>query len=116
MGVKLGLCTNKPEKQAQELLKRLGLFNFFRDSFIGADTVGIAKPDPKPLLEAIKRLDKKPEDVFFVGDTNTDADAAKTADVDFIFCKYGHGSIYKLARGESAAFKIESFADLMSIY
>ena len=116
MGVKLGLCTNKPEKQARELLKRLGLIDFFKDSFIGSDTVGIAKPDPKPLLEAIYRLNKKPKDVFFVGDTNTDAEAAKNAGVDYIFCKYGHGSTYKLAKGESAAFKIETFADLISIY
>ncbi len=116
MGVKLGLCTNKPEKYARELLKRLELINFFRDSFIGSDTVGVAKPDPKPLLEAIYRLDKEPEDVFFVGDTNTDANAAKNAKVDFIFCQYGHGSMYKLAKGESAAFKIETFTDLISIY
>ena len=116
MGVRLGLCTNKPEKYARELLKRLELIDFFRDSFIGSDTVGVAKPDPKPLLEAIYRLEKEPEDVFFVGDTNTDADAAKNAKVDFIFCRYGHGSIYKLAKGDSAAFKIKTFADLMSIY
>ena len=116
MGVKLGLCTNKPEKHARELLKRLGLIDFFKDSFIGSDTVGIAKPDPKPLLEAIYRLNKTPKDVFFVGDTNTDAEAAKNAGVDYIFCEYGHGSTYKLAKGESAAFKIETFADLISIY
>ena len=115
MGVKLGLCTNKPEKYARELLKRLGLIDYFKDSFIGSDTVGVAKPDSKPLLEAIYRLNKKPEDVFFVGDTNTDADAAENAKVDFIFCRYGHGSMYKLAKGNSAAFKIETFADLISI-
>ena len=114
--VKLGLCTNKPERHARELLQRLGLIKFFRDSFIGSDTVGIAKPDPKPLLEAIYRLDKTPEDVFFVGDTNTDAEAAKNANVNFIFCEYGHGSMYKLANGHSAAYKINTFADLISIY
>ena len=116
MGVKLGLCTNKPEKHARELLKRLGLVDFFKNSFIGSDTIGIAKPNPMPLLEAIYRLDKKPEDVFFVGDTNTDAEAAKNANVDFIFCEYGHGSIYKLAKGENAIMKIKIFADLISIY
>ena len=116
MGVKLGLCTNKPEKHARELLKRLGLINFFKTSFIGSDTVGVAKPNPKPLLEAIYRLDKNPEDVYFVGDTNTDEDAAKNANVDFIFCEYGHGSIYKLAKGESALITIQSFKDLINIY
>ena len=116
MGVKLGLCTNKPEKHARELLKRLGLINFFKNSFIGSDTVGVAKPNPKPLLEAIYRLNKRPEEVFFVGDTNTDAEAAKNANVDFIFCEYGHGSIYQLAKGESAIIKIETFQDLINIY
>ena len=116
MGVKLGLCTNKPEKHARELLKRLGLIDFFENSFIGSDTVGIAKPDAKPLLEAIYRLDKKPEDVFFVGDTNTDAEAAKNANVDFIYCEYGHGSIYKLAKGESATIKIKTFNELIDLY
>ena len=116
MGVKLGLCTNKPEKHARELLKRLGLIHFFKTSFIGSDTVGVAKPNPKPLLEAIYRLNKRPEEVFFVGDTNTDAEAAKNANVDFIFCEYGHGSIYELAKGESAIIKIETFQDLINIY
>ena len=116
MGVKLGLCTNKPEKHARELLKRLGLINFFKTSFIGSDTVGVANPDPNPLLEAIYRLNKRPEEVFFVGDTNTDAEAAKNANVDFIFCEYGHGSIYELAKGESAIIKIETFQDLINIY
>ena len=116
MGVRLGLCTNKPEKQARELLKRLGLIDFFKNSFIGSDTVGIAKPDPKPLLEALDRLEKKPEDAFFVGDSNTDAEAAENAGVDFIFCEYGHGGKYKLAIGESATIKIKTFADLVSIY
>jgi phosphoglycolate phosphatase len=114
-GVKLGLCTNKPEKHARELLKRLGLVGFFESSFVGSDTVGVAKPDPKPLLEAIERLGEKPSDIFFVGDTNTDEGAAKNANVDFVFCEYGHGFVYKLAMGETAVFKISSFKDLINI-
>ena len=51
-----------------------------------------------------------------MGDTNTDAEAAKNARVDFIFCKYGHGNTYRLAKGESATLKIETFAELISIY
>ena len=91
----------------------MGIIDFFKSSFIGSDTVGIAKPDPKPLLEAIDRLEKKPEDTFFVGDTNTDAEAAENAGVDFIFCEYGHGGEYKLAM--SATIKIKH-TDLIGIY
>ena len=115
MGVKLGLCTNKPEKHARELLKRLGLIDYFKSSFVGSDTVSVAKPNPKPLLEAIERLGEKPKDIFFVGDTNTDEEAAKNANVDFVFCEYGHGFIYKLALGESAVFRISAFNDLVNV-
>ena len=91
------------------------LIDYFRSSFIGSDTVAVAKPDPRPLLEAIERLGEKPKDIFFVGDTKTDEGAAKNANVDFVFCEYGHGFIYKLAMGESAVFKITTFNDLLNI-
>ena len=112
---KLGLCTNKPEKQARDLLKKVGLIKFFRQSFIGSDTVGIAKPNPKPLFDAINRLDVALKDVFFVGDTNTDEQTAIAANVRFVFCKYGHGNLYKIAAGQSAIKKIDDFEELLAI-
>ena len=112
---KIGLCTNKPEKQARDLLKKVGLIDFFHHSFIGSDAVGFAKPNPKPLFDAINRLDVGPKDVFFVGDTNTDEQTAIAANVKFIFCKYGHGNLYKIALGRSAIKKIDSFEELIAI-
>ena len=41
MGVKLGLCTNKPEKHARELLKRLGLIDFFRALLLDQILLGL---------------------------------------------------------------------------
>ncbi len=112
---KLGLCTNKPEKQARDLLKKVDLIQFFHQSFVGSDTVGVAKPNPKPLFDAIDRLDVSSKDVFFVGDTNTDEQTAIAADVKFVFCKYGHGNLYKIATGQSAIKKIEAFKELLAI-
>ncbi len=112
---KLGLCTNKPEKQARDLLEKVGLIEFFQQSFIGSDTVGIAKPNPKPLFDAINRLKVSSKDVFFVGDTDTDEKTAIAADVKFVFCKYGHGSLYKIAKGQSAIKKIDTFEELLTI-
>ena len=112
---KLGLCTNKPEKQARDLLKKVGLIEFFQQSFIGSDTVGVAKPNSKPLVDAINRLNVGSSDVFFVGDTNTDEQTAIAAGVKFVFCKYGHGSVYKIAAGSSAFRKIGLFQELLTI-
>ena len=51
-------------KARTRTVEKLGLVGFF-DSFVGSDTVGVAKPDPKPLLEAIKRLEKN-QVIFFL--------------------------------------------------
>ena len=91
-GWKLGVCTNKPELQANNLLEKMKIRNFF-DSFIGSDTVGFAKPNPKPLLTAINRLGVPVENAVLVGDTKTDSDTAKAANVKLLLVRYGHGSI-----------------------
>ena len=91
------------------------MIDFFHNSFIGSDTVGIAKPNPKPLFNAIERLNVSSKKVFFVGDTNTDEQTAIAANVKFIFCKYGHGYIYNIAAGQSSIKKIDAFEELLSI-
>ena len=55
------------------------------------------------------------KDVFFVGDTNTDEQTAIAANVRFVFCKYGHGNLYKIAAGQSAIKKIDDFEELLAI-
>ena len=53
------------------------------DAVVGRDTVATRKPDPEPLLEAIRRLDADPGDAVFVGDSPRDAEAAERAGVAF---------------------------------
>jgi phosphoglycolate phosphatase len=91
-GWKIGLCTNKPEVQAHTLLTKMGIRDFF-ESFIGANTVGVAKPDPKPLLSAIHRVGGVVEKSVLVGDTKTDRDTAAAARVKCLLVNYGHGSL-----------------------
>ena len=49
------------------------------------------KPSPFLLNEAIKRNKAKINETCFVGDTYIDYTAAKNANVDFIYAKYGYG-------------------------
>jgi len=51
---------------------------------IGRDTVATEKPDPEPLLEAIRRLGVDPETSLFVGDSPQDEQAAERAGVDYV--------------------------------
>jgi len=53
------------------------------DAVVGRDTVATRKPDPKPLLEALRRLDIAPAEAVFVGASPRDAETADRAGVAF---------------------------------
>ena len=53
-GVKLAICTNKPERLTHLLVDALGWSGRFA-AIVGADTLPVRKPDPRPLHEAIAR-------------------------------------------------------------
>jgi phosphoglycolate phosphatase len=53
------------------------------DAVVGRDTVPAQKPDPEPLLEALRRLDVPPSDAVFVGDSESDGETADRAGVAF---------------------------------
>ncbi|MBB6645335.1 HAD family hydrolase [Halobellus ruber] len=59
------------------------------DAVVGRDTVATRKPDPEPLLEALRRLDRSPDDALFVGDSPRDAEAAERAGVAFRYVDEG---------------------------
>ncbi len=87
-GYALGVCTNKPAGLAETLLDRLGIRDLF-GSMIGADTLPVRKPDPKPYLEAVRRAGGNPERSLLVGDTITDVDTARAAGVPIILVGFG---------------------------
>jgi phosphoglycolate phosphatase len=85
-GVALAICTNKVEWLTLRLIEALGWTGRFR-SIVGGDTVGVRKPDPAPLREAIARAGGGP--AVFVGDSITDADTARAAGVPLIAVSFG---------------------------
>lgn len=50
---------------------------------VGRDSVANHKPDPEPLLAAVRALDAEPERTLFVGDSERDAVTAERAGVAF---------------------------------
>ena len=53
-GYACAICTNKPERLAEELLRRLGVRGLFQ-ALVGADTLPVRKPDPLPYRAAVER-------------------------------------------------------------
>lgn len=85
-GFGVGICTNKPEGLADQLLRDLGVRDAF-DALVGADTLPLRKPDPAPLHETAKRL--RAESYLLVGDSDTDRNTAKAAGVPSVLVTFG---------------------------
>ena len=107
-GVALAVCTNKRERLTNALLDALG----WRERFAGivcGDTLGVMKPDPRPLKEAIARAGGGR--TAFVGDSITDAHTARAAGVPFVAVGFGYSDRPAASLGADAV--IDDYADLV---
>lgn len=89
-GIAVGICTNKPEALAEDLLWKLGVRSAFA-SLIGADTLPTRKPDPAPLFAAIDRAGGDRRRACLIGDTVTDRETARAAGVPSVLVTFGPG-------------------------
>ena len=87
--LRMAVCTNKLEFLSNRLLGALGLAGYF-GAVVGPDTIGIAKPDPRPYLEALKRLDREAHASIMVGDSETDIRTGQNAGVPVIAVTFGY--------------------------
>lgn len=87
---KLALVTTARSAPIDTLLKKHGLDNIF-ELVITADDVENIKPDPEPILKAIKELASDKEKTIMIGDSENDLIAANQAGIDSIlFYPHGH--------------------------
>lgn len=88
-GFAMGVCTNKLEGLSVQLLEALDMRKYF-GSIVGPDTLGIAKPDPRPFHEAVSRLGLGSARAIMVGDSETDVLTARNAGVPVIGVPFGY--------------------------
>ncbi len=89
-GAAIAICTNKREAPARLLIASLRLDRHF-DAIVGMDTVGIGKPDPAPLIHCLKLTDRRRG--VFVGDSDTDVQAATAAAMPVLTATFGYGPL-----------------------
>jgi phosphoglycolate phosphatase len=111
-GYATAVCTNKPEGLAETLLQRLGVRNLF-GALVGADTLPVRKPDPAPLVEAIRRAGGDARRALLVGDTATDRDTGRAAGVPVALVTFGPEGA-GVARLDPEAL-LERFEDLAGV-
>ena len=87
-GLKVGICTNKPEGLAETLMQRLRVRHLF-GSLVGADTLPVRKPDPEPYFEAVRRASGDFRRSVLIGDTETDVKTARAAGVPVVLVDFG---------------------------
>lgn len=87
-GYLLSVCTNKPEALAEALLRQLGVRDRFA-ALIGADTLPVRKPDPRPYRAAVEGAGGQVASSFLVGDTETDRKTATAAGVPVALVAFG---------------------------
>ena len=87
-GYTVGIATNKPERLADTLLRRLGVRDEFA-SLIGADTLAVRKPDPEHLFAAVRGAGGDVSRCCLIGDTATDHATARNAGVPSVLVTFG---------------------------
>ncbi len=88
LGYGVGICTNKPEALADQLLRALGVRDAF-GALVGADTLPVRKPDPEPLRETARRLGGDPAKTVLIGDSDTDRNTSRAAGVASVLVTFG---------------------------
>ncbi|MBU3028774.1 HAD-IA family hydrolase [Paracoccus marinaquae] len=87
-GFRLAVCTNKPEALAEILLRELGVRDAFA-ALVGADTLPVRKPDPRPYRAAVEAAGGEVAASFLLGDTETDRRTATAAGVRVALVGFG---------------------------
>ncbi len=91
-GWRLAVCTNKLEHSSRLLLGKLGVAERFQ--FVcGQDTFGVAKTDPRPLVETIRRVGGEVSRAIMVGDSITDIRTARAAGAPVIAVDFGYTDV-----------------------
>ena len=87
--ISMAVCTNKQEHLAIDLLKKIGIYDFF-EYVAGHNTFDYCKPDPRHLTSVIEILDGDIKKTLMIGDSEADANAAKNASIPVILLEDGY--------------------------
>jgi phosphoglycolate phosphatase len=91
-GFRFAVCTNKLEWLSKLLLDRLDLSRRFA-AICGADTFGVAKPDPVILQQTLARAGGGLAGAIMVGDAGPDIGVARRAGIPVIGVEFGYTDV-----------------------
>jgi pyrophosphatase PpaX len=108
-GRRLGVVSAKRSPTVERVFEGAGIGTYF-DVVVGSDATERHKPDPEPLLHALKELGAQPAEAAYVGDSPFDMAAAKAARVFAVAVAWGG-----IHRVEDADVLVESPEELLGV-
>ena len=87
--ISMAVCTNKQERLAVNLLKKLDMSKYF-EYIAGADTFEFNKPDPRHLTNVVEIIGGDLQKTIMIGDSEVDANSAHNAKLPFVLVKDGY--------------------------
>jgi len=87
--ISMAVCTNKQERLASDLLKKLDMHKYF-EYVAGSDTFAFNKPDPRHLTDVVEIIGGDLKKTIMVGDSEVDAMSAQNAKLPFVLVKDGY--------------------------
>ncbi len=112
MGIKLGVVSDAPSREAWLRLVYIGLHHTF-DAVVTFDDSSERKPSPVPFNLILKRLDVKAEESLMIGDwAERDVVGAKSVGMKTCFARYGDTFDTKV---HDADYEVDNISELISI-
>jgi phosphoglycolate phosphatase len=108
-GVKLAICTNKPQNITDSILDGLGIAHFF-GAAIGERAGQPVKPAAGPLRLALEQLGMEAAGAVMVGDSAADVGTARACGVPVVLVSFGYSRVPAAGLGADAV--IDRLLDL----
>ena len=90
--ISMAVCTNKQEHLAIDLLKKIGISNFF-EYVAGSNTFEYCKPDARHLTNVIEIMGGNTKKSIMVGDSEVDSQSAQNASIPFVLLEDGYTDV-----------------------
>lgn len=97
LGIKQAIASSKRRRQYGIDVVSRG-YDKYMEAVVLCEDTEKHKPDPEPLLLCLSRLGVEPKDAIYVGDANTDMEAARNAGMAFAYASWG--SFFPVDRSE----------------
>lgn len=108
------VVTSKEVRFTKIILDHFDIARYF-DAIVGGDTTPARKPDPRPVLEAIRLLGGDAADAVMVGDSENDINAGRRAGARTCGVTFGFRTAEQLLASEPDVM-IDRFDQLKEVY